>query len=118
MRLGPARLAEVPASCAGSPKHIASVAAIVAPHSCTLVRDAASVSALARPALGFVFPAGLFPVMLGFVLPSLLDKFLCPEPNLHSAKRLNWRGLNATFTNPSMQSVGGYVEKFRNSDRW
>src|ERR1700756_3237493 len=37
-------------SCGQNEKWITSVAAIVAPHMCTLVRDAASVSALARPA--------------------------------------------------------------------
>jgi hypothetical protein len=37
-------------SCGLNGKCITSVAAIVAPHPCTLVRDAASVNALARPA--------------------------------------------------------------------
>jgi hypothetical protein len=37
------------ASCVRNGKWITSLTAIVAPHTCTLVRDAASVSALARP---------------------------------------------------------------------
>ena len=63
--------------CTLNRKRITSLAAIVAPQTCTLVRGAASVSALARPAYSISFPSARFlSVLFSFVFLCLFDKVL------------------------------------------
>ncbi len=74
------------ASCARNEKWITSLAAIVAPHTCDVVRGALVLVAPARPAMSFAFlyffvPSTLtFTKMLCFVFPDLHDVLFCPAP--------------------------------------
>lgn len=78
-------------SCADNGKWITSVAAIVAPHTCTLVRDAWVLITPARPvsslALFVSFSSTTFaPVVVLLIFPGFLYVIQCPEADLHSAK--------------------------------
>jgi hypothetical protein len=97
-------------SCGQNGKRITSVAAIVAPQTCTLVRDASVLVTPARPATSRTLasllrrlPARFFPVLLGFVLLQFREAFVCPIANLRTRNFLcNWLG-HSSFFDPPVQ---------------
>jgi hypothetical protein len=76
-------------SCAQNRKWITSVAAIVAPQTCTLVRGALVFSAPARPVdlvcLSLTLSAASFPISLRLIGFDVLDVGLRPNTNSHLA---------------------------------
>ena len=110
MKSASAGEAPLGSSCTLNGKWITSVAAIVAPQTCTLVRDAWVLVTPARPvALRILdsmlrLAARLLPVLLGFVLLQLCKAVFGPISNLRTSNFLRNRLGDCSLFDPPMQS--------------
>ena len=115
MKGGRAGAACFGSSCTLNGKRITSLAAIVAPQTCDLVRDAFGVQAPTRPATSLgpfasLLSTAFAPIVLHFVLPNFRDIFFVPTANLESIQRLNRWGVDFAFNNPTVERTPTYSE--------
>jgi hypothetical protein len=95
--------------CVWKANRISSIAAIVAPHTCDLVRGAQVLVTPARPASSrlltsmFRFAARLLSVVLSLVLLQLCKAVFCPISNLGTGNFLCNRLGNCSLLDPPMQ---------------